>query len=311
MIRSAVIGTGGWGKNHLRVLNELNSLKAFVEIDSSKRKSYEKLYSVTGYENVDLLLSNEEIEAVTVCTPTSTHYDVAKKFLTHGIATLVEKPLTYKSAQGEELVQIAKDNDSILTVGFIERFNPAIEGVKKVLKEKTLGDPLLIEFRRENRWAGVVKDVGVILDSSVHDIDTARWIFHDEPKIVFARKGKVITEHEDFATIVLGFDHQRTAFLISNWVTPKKKRTISITCTGGNVTADYLTQEVMIDDGNSILIPKRPFEEPLLKELTAFVDAVENKRQPLVTGMDGLNTTKIAEAALNSGERGVPIYLNL
>ena len=132
MIRSAVIGTGGWGKNHLRVLNELNSLKAFVEIDSSKRKSYEKLYSVTGYENVDLLLSNEEIEAVTVCTPTSTHYDVAKKFLTHGIATLVEKPLTYKSAQGEELVQIAKDNDSILTVGFIERFNPAIEGVKKV-----------------------------------------------------------------------------------------------------------------------------------------------------------------------------------
>ena len=311
MVRAAVVGTGGWGKNHLRVLNEFNSLVAFAEVDSSKRKLYENKYRVKGYSTLDSLIANENLDAVTICTPTSTHYELAKKTLNSGIATLVEKPLTYSSNEGEDLVKLSKKNNAMLTIGFIERCNPAIDGLRQILQEKRVGDPLLLEFQRANRWAGVVKDVGVILDTSVHDIDTARWIFDDEPRMVFARSGKVITEYEDFATIILDFGSQRTAFIISNWVTPKKVRQISVTCTEGSISADYLSQEIRIDDGSTTTIPRRPWKEPLVIELRNFIESVESKKPPLVSGMDGVNTTKIAEAALASAERGVPIYLEI
>ena len=179
---------------------------------------------------------------------------------------------------------------------------------------------MLIEFQRENRWAGVTKDIGVILDSSVHDIDGARWLFNEEPNVVFARTGNVLnpkaqgfvgTDYEDFATIILGFKNQKTAIIIANWVTPYKVRRISVTCTGGNLSGDYMSQEIRHDDGKSVTIPTRKYEEPLMNELKSFIESVKSKKSPLITGVDGLNTIKIAEAAINSAKRGAPIYLDL
>jgi len=240
-----------------------------------------------------------------------THFELAKKTIQAGVATLVEKPLTYSSKDGEALVKMAGDKKVPLTVGFIERFNPAISELKKIIQEKVLGEPLLLEFHRENRWAGSIRDVGVILDTSVHDIDTARWLFDTEPRIVFARTGKVISQHEDFATIILGFDGQKTAFLVSNWVTPKRVRELVAVCTSGTVTADYITQEIRLDDSEGTHIPRRQTQEPLMIELKSFMEAVEQEKPTLVSGKDGVNTTRIAEAALASSEKGVPIYLNL
>ena len=214
----------------------------------------------------------------------------------------------------------AKDNNTSLTVGFVERFNPIIVNIKEQLQKQTFGDPLLIEFQRENRWAGVTKDIGVILDSSVHDIDGARWLFNEEPNVVFARTGNVLnpkaqgfvgTDYEDFATIILGFKNQKTAIIIANWVTPYKVRRISVTCTGGNLSGDYMSQEIRHDDGKSVTIPTRKYEEPLMNELKSFIESVKSKKSPLITGVDGLNTIKIAEAAINSAKRGAPIYLDL
>ena len=233
---------------------------------------------------------------------------------------MVEKPLTYSSSQGEELVNLAHDNNAALTVGFVERFNPVIIDIKNNLQKQTYGDPLLIEFQRENRWAGVTKDIGVILDSSVHDIDGARCLFNEEPNVVFARTGNVLnpkasgfvgTDYEDFATIVLGFKNGKTAIIIANWVTPYKVRRISVTCTVGNLSGVYMSQEFRLDDGNSVTIPTRKHEEPLVNELTSFINAVKSNSSPVVTGIDGLNTIKIAEAAITSAKRGSPIYLDL
>ena len=310
-MKAAVIGTGGWGKNHLRVLNELEILSCFAEIDEPKRNLYSSKYGVKGYANIDDMLRSEEPDIVSICTPTVTHFELAKKTIQAGVATLVEKPLTYSSKDGEALVRMAADKKVPLTVGFIERFNPAISELKKIIQEKVLGEPLLLEFHRENRWAGSIRDVGVVLDTSVHDIDTARWLFDTEPKIVFARTGKVISQHEDFATIILGFDGQKTAFLVSNWVTPKRVRELVAVCTSGTVTADYITQEIRLDDSEGTQIPRRQNQEPLMIELKSFVQAVEQEKPTLVSGKDGVNTTRIAEAALASSEKGVPIYLNL
>tara|TARA_B100001750_G_scaffold4185_1_gene3337 strand:- start:2077 stop:3036 length:960 start_codon:yes stop_codon:yes gene_type:complete len=319
-LKAAVVGTGSWGKHHLRVLNDLGYLDSFVEMNDERRKLYEKKYSIKGFSNIDDLVKDHYVDIVNICTPTITHFEIAKTTLSNGISTLVEKPLTYSSSQGEELVNLAHDNNAALTVGFVERFNPVIIDIKNNLQKQTYGDPLLIEFQRENRWAGVTKDIGVILDSSVHDIDGARWLFNEEPNVVFARTGNVLnpkasgfvgTDYEDFATIVLGFKNGKTAIIIANWVTPYKVRRISVTCTDGNLSGDYMSQEIRLDDGNSVTIPTRKHEEPLVNELTSFINAVKSNTSPVVTGIDGLNTIKIAEAAITSAKRGSPIYLDL
>ncbi len=319
-MKAAVVGTGSWGKHHLRVLNDLGYLDSFVEMNDERRKLYEKKYSIKGFSNIDDLVKDHYVDIVNICTPTITHFEIAKTTLSNGISTLVEKPLTYSSSQGEELVNLAHDNNAALTVGFVERFNPVIIDIKNNLQKQTYGDPLLIEFQRENRWAGVTKDIGVILDSSVHDIDGARWLFNEEPNVVFARTGNVLnpkasgfvgTDYEDFATIVLGFKNGKTAIIIANWVTPYKVRRISVTCTDGNLSGDYMSQEIRLDDGNSVTIPTRKHEEPLVNELTSFINAVKSNTSPVVTGIDGLNTIKIAEAAITSAKRGSPIYLDL
>jgi len=311
LAKIAVVGVGGWGKNHLRVLNELKVLKALCDIDKTKVKVYEEKYGVPGYTSIDEMLSKEELNAATICTPTSLHYEMAAKTINAGLHTFVEKPFTYTSQEGERLMKMAEEKKVLLTAGYIERFNPAVTELKKILKEGRLGEPILLEFHRENKWVGSVKDVGVIQDTSVHDIDTARWIFEAEPKIVFTRAGRVVSLNEDFAAIILGFDVQKTAFITSNWVTPKKVRQLIAVCTEGIVTIDFITQAVTIDDATGTTVPRRQWQEPLLLELKAFIDCMEKGGKPLVTPRDAVNITKIAEAALASSKIGSPIYLEL
>jgi len=153
----------------------------------------------------------------------------------------------------------------------------------------------------------------VIMDTAVHDIDTARWIFGEEPKVTFARTGKVLNEHEgpDFAAITLGFSNQKTAFIVANWLTPKKIRELEVVGIGGIVTVDFMTQELKMDSDEGTIIPRKKLEEPLLLELKDFIGCINERREPIVTGLDGVNVTKIAEASMISHETGSPIYLIL
>jgi len=199
------IGTGGWGKNHTRVLSELGVLVAVCDADSQRSKEYGEKYSVNHYETLDELLASEEFDGAFVVTPTSTHTEIAKKLLEAKKHVFVEKPMTYKSEDGERLAKLAEKNKVILTCGYIERFNPAVDVVKKIVKEKKFGELVMLEFHRENRMPLHIKDVGIIYDTSVHDIDTANWLFDDMPHVVFARAGRIKHEHEDFASIMLGY----------------------------------------------------------------------------------------------------------
>jgi UDP-N-acetylglucosamine 3-dehydrogenase len=196
-------------------------------------------------------------------------------------------------------------------VGFIERFNPPITELKKVIKEGKMGELILLEFHRENKRGANILDVGIVKDASVHDIDTACWLFGEDPKSVFARVGAhfVPMEHEDFATILLGFSGKKTAFLVTNWITPSRVRTLSAVFSGGVVDVDFVTQQTSVHEGALTTVPTRPFQEPLMLEMTEFLSAIKEKRQPLVTGQDGLKATLIAEAVLASSKSGTPIYL--
>lgn len=311
-LKVGVVGTGGWGKNHLRVFNELGVLSCLCDIDQSRANQWSEKYDCKAYTDVDRMLEVERLDAVTICVPTSLHFAVASKVLKRKINAFVEKPMTATATDGQKLVDLAKDSGAFLTVGFIERFNQAVVDAKQALKDKMLGEPLLLEFHRENKWLGNITDVGIVADTTVHDIDTARWLFDEEPKVVYARLGKVMSEkREDFAAITLGFSGMKTAFIVSNWVTPKRLRQLTVVCTQGVITLDFVTQETRFDDAKGTSIPRRNFREPLVAEMSSFLEALKNGRAPLVKPKDGLNNTIIAEAAIASNTSGAPIYLNI
>jgi UDP-N-acetylglucosamine 3-dehydrogenase len=211
------------------------------------------------------------------------------------------------------MIQIAKKNKVSLTCGYIERFNPAVQDVKKILSEKIYGELLMIEFHRENRMPLHIKDVGIIYDTAVHDIDTAIYLFGTDPQVVFARAGKIFHSFEDFSNIMLGFGKDRVAVISSNWITPKKVRNFSAVCTDAIINGDFIRQEITIEDSLSTTTPRRVnLVEPLSLELRNFLEVIEGKRDRTeVSAEEATNVTKIAEAALLSSNTGAPIYLNL
>jgi UDP-N-acetylglucosamine 3-dehydrogenase len=305
------IGTGGWGKNHTRILSQLGVLSAVCDVNTERGKEYGEKYSVKHYSSLDDLIKFEEFDGAFVVTPTSTHAEIAIKLLEAKKHVFVEKPMTYKSEDGQKIADIAKKNKLVLTCGYIERFNPAVDNVKKFVKEKKYGDLVMLEFHRENRMPLHIKDVGIIYDTSVHDIDTANWLFDDMPQVVFARSGRINHEHEDFASIMLGYKNDKVAIISSNWITPKRVRTFTAVCTDAIITSDFISQEIKIERKEETEIPRSEKQEPLLLEIQSFLGAIEGKNELVVKSQQAVNVTKIAEAALLSSQKGIPIYLDL
>ena len=305
------IGVGGWGKNHTRILSQLGVLSAVCDTDSQRSKEYGEKYSVNHYESLDDLLISEKFDGAFVVTPTSTHTEIATKLLEAKKHVFVEKPMTYKSEDGEKLAKLAEKNKVILTCGYIERFNPAVDVVKKFVKEKKFGELVMLEFHRENRMPLHLKDVGIIYDTSVHDIDTANWLFDDVPHVVFARAGKIKHEQEDFASIMLGYKDDKVAIISSNWITPKKVRKFNAVCTDAIISSDFITQEIIVEKNDKTETVQNEKQEPLLLEIQSFLGTIDGKNEQVVKSQEAVNVTKIAEAALLSSQKGIPIYLDL
>ena len=301
------IGVGGWGKNHSRVLSEIGVLSAICDTNSQLAEEFGKKHSVNFYDSFENLLEKEKFDAALVCTPTLTHSDITTRLIENKKHVFVEKPMTYLSEDGQNLVDLAKSNNVILTCGYIERFNPAVASVKNFLKSKKYGDLIRLEFYREHRMPQHIKDVGVIYDTSVHDIDTAMWLFDETPELVFAIAGKINHEHEDFATITLGFKDNKTATISSNWITPIRVRNFNAVCTEARIFSDFITQEIRVETDNGTETPKNEKVEPLSLEIRNFLDAIDSKNELVVKPEQAVNVTKIAEAALLSSQRGTPI----
>ena len=310
-MKIAQIGLGAWGKNHARILSEVGMLSAVCDLNPNVAKEFGQLYSVNHYKSLDDLLNSENFEAAFVVTPTSTHLEIVSKLLKGRKHVFVEKPMTYTSEDGESLLELAKRNKVKLVCGYIERFNPAVNAVKKLISNGGIGNLIMLEFHRENRIPLHIKDVGIIYDTSVHDIDTANWLFNEMPNLVFARAGKIKHEFEDYASIMLGYSNNKIAIISSNWITPKKIRKFNAVCTDAIISSDFISQEVVVakEESSEIIEPQK--QEPLKLEILDFIDAIDNKNDQDARTKDAVNVTKIAEAALLSSEKGVPIYLDL
>lgn len=306
----AQIGVGGWGHNHARVLSEMGVLHAICDVDDERMADIKSKHDIPwGYNKLDYVLDDKEINGVVVTTPTKTHFNIAKQCLEAGKHVFIEKPMTYSVEEGEELVRIAKEKNLTLTCGYIERFNPVVKYIKDLVETHQYGKLVLLEFHRENRMPLHIKDVGIIYDTSVHDIDTANWLFGEAPKTVYCKAGSLRHEHEDYAVILLDYGQNRTASIISNWITPKKLRTVNAVFTDSLISGDFYTQSIEVYNEKERIIPNNAFEEPLSAELKIFVGSVEGTNEPLVKPDEAVLVTKIAEAALESAKKRTPIAI--
>lgn len=308
----AVIGVGFWGRNHARVYMEIPEaeLVGVCDIDPKKAKETAEKYGVEAYTHSGKLLKRDDVDAVSICTWTTTHAKETIRALKAGKHILVEKPIASTAREAKQIVRMAEKEGLILMTGFIERFNPGVERVIKTINEGSIGNVVSATSRRVSEWPERIGDVGVVKDSAIHDIDMMRYIFGEEPKTLFAKAGRLRHKrYEDYTQIMLTFSQGRTAFIEANWLTPYKVRKLIVTGSKGIVTLDYLSQEIVIETEEKTFIPRYKWEEPLKRELKHFVNCVIKSKQPLVSGLDGLKALIICEAALKSATKGRSINL--
>ena len=308
----AVIGAGFWGKNHARVFKELEEteLIAVCDIDAEKAKSLAKQFGVEAYANVGKMLRRADIEAVTICTWSTSLAKEALKALKAGKHVLVEKPMAANSRQAEKLLKTAEKEELHLTVGFLMRFIPGIQYIKESIEKGTIGELVCATAKRVSQWPERIGDVGVVKDLAIHDIDMMRHLFGGDPVAVYAKTGNMKHKRfEDYAHIMLTFEGGKNAFIESNWLTPYKTRVLVVTGSEAIAKLDYITQELTIENAKETVQPRIPWQEPLKLELRHFVNCILNKEKPIVTGMDGFKAIQIAEAALKSSKTGKLVKL--
>lgn len=305
----AVIGCGSWGIHHARVYRELDNanLVAVADLDEGRAKETGTLYKVDWYSDPDFIFKDPEIDAVSICTPTVTHAELGLRAIEAGKHVLVEKPITDTLDEAERLIESAYDHGVTLTVGFLERFNPAVEEAIRVISGGEIGDVILAHSKRVSRWPRRSGDVGVIKDLAIHDIDVINVVFGNYVESVFATAGSINHSFEDYANIMMTYPGNKGAFIEANWLTPRKVRTLDITGTEGIIHIEYISQTISIEKETQTYQPFIEYREPLVIELSKFVNCVINKEVPCVTGQDGFNALKICEAALLSAQNGKPV----
>jgi UDP-N-acetylglucosamine 3-dehydrogenase len=308
----AVIGTGFWGRNHARVFKELQEteLLAVCDMDTERARTVAEKFGVKPFTNTEKMLKDRSIEAVSICTWSTSLAKEALKALNAGRHVLVEKPMATNVRQAEHLLKTAEKERLHLTVGFLMRFIPGLQRIRREVEDKTLGQPVCATAKRVSEWPERIGDVGVVKDTAIHDLDVMRYVFNEDPVAVYAKAGSMRHgKFEDYAQIMLTFEGDQSAFIESNWLTPYKTRMLVITGSEAIMKLDYITQELTIENAKETLQPRYALQEPLKLELQHFANCITGKEKPLITGIDGLKALQIAEAALKSSATGKAVKL--
>ncbi|WP_175060124.1 UDP-N-acetylglucosamine 3-dehydrogenase [Thermococcus sp. 2319x1] len=306
MLRVGVVGVGNMGFHHARIYSELAregkvELVGVADANFERAKAVAEKFRTRAFADYRELVN--DVDAVSIAVPTSLHKQVALEFIENGVHVLVEKPIAESIESAQEIIKAAKNRGVVLMVGHVERFNPAVLKLKEVLDEGLIGKIVTLTAKRVGPLPPQIKDVGVIVDLAVHDIDVMSFLLGDKVKSVYARAGsaKNPLELEDYAIIMLNFGDV-TGVVETNWLTPHKVRKLTAVGTGGIAELDYITQKLLIYNEEWIKEAKVDFREPLRNELEHFVECIEKGVKPLVSGEEGLHALKVAIKALESAK---------
>lgn len=302
-VRVGIIGTGFWGANHARVVSELEgaTLTAVCDINLERAKNIAKRYGVSKiFQNYLDILRSDDVDAVTICTPSNTHAEISINALLMGKDVFVEKPMASSLNESIRVIEAVKSSGRRLMVGFIERFNPAVEVAKESLESGVIGRPLLIYGRRIGPWPERIGDIGVLKDTSIHDIDLSMYFFGPQPIFVYAAGGSLRHSNEDYIQALITFKDERSAIIEANWLTPRKKRDLRITGTEGVIHLEFLSRELVIEKSEGTYMPMTPNSEPLKNELRYFITSLRKNEELSPGCLDGARAMAVAEAILQS-----------
>jgi len=303
-INVAVIGVGHFGQRHAEKYKGFShvSLRAVCDIDQERGRAAAQKYHANYYRSTSELLEGEEdLQAVSVCTWPSNLARNAELAISAGKHVMVEKPMALNVPDAEILASLAEKKRVILSVGFLTRFDPKLQRLKKAIVEGTIGDLVQMSSRRDSPYPDkVLDDVGIVKDVAIHDIDIARHLFGSDPVEIRATGTPHNPTFEDNAEITLEFGEGRTAIIESNWLSKDSIRQVCVTGTKGSSRLDYLSRELTILGEAQLHVTDCPDEDPLGQELDHFTSCILKHEKPLVTALDGIKALRIAEEAVKS-----------
>lgn len=329
-LKVGVVGVGHLGKEHARVYSQLPraELIGVMDINSEMGKAVARRYGVNFFSRPEELV--DRVSAVSVAVPTRAHYSTASYFLERGISVMLEKPMARGLEEAEALVDLSLKRDAILQVGYVERFNPVVQAVESYPMV-----PRFIECHRLSAFNFRSRDIGVVLDLMVHDIDIVLHLAKAQVKRVDAVGTKVISDLEDIANARITFENGCVANLTASRVSFRPMRKIRLFSENVYISLDYEKQEAIIykkspkltleslnpdtlglksltdlvdyDFGDLLEIKRitQNEQEPLKKELESFVDCVLEKRRPAVSGEEGLKSLRVAIEVLKEIEENL------
>jgi len=312
-IRTGVIGVGSMGQNHARIYSEISDFVAVSDTDEINGRKIAEKFGVSFYPDFRDML--DHVDAVSIAVPTIYHKKVSEIVASSKKHILVEKPLASTYSDAKSIIKICEHNGINLSVGHIERHNPVVAYAKNAIENGVWGEVISMSSKRLSLFPGRIKDVGVIFDLAIHDIDIMNYLSNSSATMVKSifgcRENKNL---EDHATIIIGFENGINGICEVNWLTPTKVRKLSLTCTRAFVELDFMSQNILIYNSDSLqVVPENLYltkqevkmekieienKEPLLLEIQDFLKSILDKRQPLVTGYEALENIRIAEEAL-------------
>jgi predicted dehydrogenase len=331
-LRAGVVGLGMMGRNHVRVWDEAVDgveLAAVADPDPAAVERATAGRRARGFDDPDRMFAEEELDLVSIVAPTSLHLPAALAALRAGANVLVEKPIAATREEAVEMIAAAEAAGRMLTVGHIERFNPAIRELRRRLIEGELGRIFQISATRLGPFPARIRDVGVVVDLAPHDLDVMRFLVGSEPIRIHAEtERRIHTEHEDLFNGMMKFANGVIGILNINWLTPTKRRVLTVTGERGLYVADYIAQDLVhyanpealgtwvnrgagatitsVTEGEMTRRAVRR-EEPLAVELREFARAVREGGPPPVDPHDAMVALLLARKMVESALTGEAI----
>ena len=303
-LKVGVVGVGVMGSNHARVFSDMAGIElvGVADPDLKQREFVARTLGCAGFADMDGLL-RAGVDALTIAASTHIHHDLALECISRGVNVMVEKPIAPSVEEGHAIVAAARRAGVTLMVGHVERFNPAVESIKRAIKDQ---DILSIAITRVGPFPPRMSNVGVVIDLAVHDIDLIRWFTDSEIVEIQPQLSSAVAEREDIALLQFRTASGVLAHITTNWLTPFKARTIHIATRDQYLMADLLTLQVtecfgfQPDGSYSMRHLSVGYAEPLRSELVAFVTAVRSGTTPAVTGEEGVASLEIAIRCLSA-----------
>jgi predicted dehydrogenase len=301
--RIAVVGVGTFGRNHVRVVSEnpRAQLTHVVDVNLARAAEHASLYNAVAGDSVEDIVG--KVDAAIIAVPTSLHGEIGCRLLEAGIDILVEKPIAATLEEADRLIAAAARHQRILQVGHLERFNPAIVELERIA---TL--PLFFEIHRMSVFTLRSLDVDVVLDLMIHDLDIVLALVRAELAEIRAAGISIISPKVDIANVRLEFADGCIANLTASRVSTEKVRKLRVFQPGQYISLDYAKQSAAVSTvggEKGIAFDRLPITpaEPLKLQLDAFLDSVETRTQPKLTGKAARRTLEVALAALDRIEQ--------